>query len=164
VLFRSGLKLDPTGYAADPGEDDGQPRDKFYAPTAMVDRDVIANILDKFSRAGVTFSFQGKDLIITAATYSRDENSRVQRELGVTIAEVLKFLKSEYKSVVDKTLCVGKEKSANYVCISNYTTNKLSLCRLTNVYELPDSKAEGDVGTDQGELPGNILSMNPRVK
>ena len=159
-----GLKLDPTGYAADSGQDDGQPRDKFYVPTVMVERDVIANILDKFSRGGVSYSFQGDDLILTAVTYTREESDRVEIELGVTIAEVLKFLKAEYKAAVGKALNLGKEESSNFDCPSNYTTNRMSVCKLTKVYELPDSKAEDDKGSEQGELPGNILNMTPVVK
>jgi len=144
--------------------EDGQPRDNFYVPSVMGHRDVIANILDKFTKAGISHSFQGDDLIITAVTYSHIEQAKVELELEITIAEVMKFLKAEYKSAVGKALSIGKEESSNFDCVSNYTTNKLSLCKLTKIYELPESKGADDAGSDQGELPANIPVLNPKNK
>jgi len=146
------------------GQDDGQPRRNFYVPSVMADRDVIANILEKFTKAGVTYSFSGDDLIITAGTYSTFAQDQVAQELQITIAEVLKFLKDEYKNEVGKVLKIGKEETSTYDVVANYTTNKLSLCRLTCVYCLPDSKAEEDAGLDKGDIRGNIPVMRPLVK
>lgn len=140
------------------GQDDGQPRRNYYVPSVMVERDVIANILDKFSKAGVTHTFQGDDLIINAGTYSTGAQADVMQELKITITEVLKFLKDEYKSETGKALSIGKEESETFDCVANYTTNHLSLCRLTCVYELPNSKAADDAGSEKGEIRGILPS------
>lgn len=143
--------------AKDPtGQDDGQPRRNYYVPSVMVERDVIENILDKFSKAGVTHSFQGDDLILNAGTYSTGVEKDVMQELQITLAEVVKFLKDEYKGATGKALNIGKVESETYDCVANYTTNMLSLCRLTQVYELPDSKASDDAGSEKAEIRGNI--------
>lgn len=150
---------DPTGSL------DGQPRRNFYVPSAMTSRDVIANILEKFTKSGVTYSFQGDDLIITAGTYSaQQQQQNVQDSLKETIVEVTKFLKDEYKSATGKALALGKIEHEAFDCVANYTTNRLSLCRLTCTYELPASTAADDVSSEKAEIKTNILPAPKQVK
>ena len=145
-------------------DDDGQLRRNFYVPSVMVERDVIANILDKFSKHGVTHSFQGSDLIINAGTYSTFAQDKVAQELEINIIEIIKFLKDEYKATTGKVLVIGKIKNKEFDCVANYTTNHLSLCRLTCVYRLPNSKATNDAGSEKGEIRGNIPVFRPKTK
>jgi hypothetical protein len=147
------------------GQDDGQPRRNFYVPSVMADRDVITNILDKFTKGGISHSFEGDDLIIKAVTYSTSvDQNKVMQDLQISTAEVVKFLKDEYKTTVGHALSLGKIEHESFDCVANYTTNHLSLCNLTTVYELPDSKAEDDKGLEKGELRGNIPFYKPNLK
>lgn len=160
----SELKLKKLIEDNDPAQDDGQPRQNFYVPTVMVARDVIANILDKFTKAGISHSFVGDDLILKAVTYAVKLKG-VEDDLTQQLADCVKFLKTEYKGITGNALEIGaKPESEDFEVVSNYTVNKQNLCTLTHVYELPQSKAEDDAGSEKGELPGNIPVFKPKNK
>lgn len=143
---------------------DGQPRQHFYAPSVMVARDVIENILDKFTaKAGVTHSFSHDDLILRVSVYSRDLNG-VDDDLKQQLSDVVKFLKDEYKGITGKALKIGEPEHQDFNVVSNYTTNRLALCTLTCSYELPESKAGEDASAEKGDVPGNIPNVKPKNK
>jgi hypothetical protein len=114
---------------------------------SMTDIDVVENILDKFTKSGITHKFQGPNIIITALTYSRKPQAFVKDDLKKDVIEAIKILKDEYKNAVDKTLKLGKAENEDFDCVTNYTTNRLALCRYTCSYKMTDSKAEEDDGT-----------------
>jgi len=149
-------------YSESRKEDDGQPRDNFYVPTIMTDIDVIENILDKFSKAGVTHKFSGDDLIITALTTSHLEQEKVLDDLRYTLADVVKQLKQLYKEATGKTLSIEKEKSSVIDAVSNYTTGHMGLYKVTNTYELPKSPSSDDKSLEKHELNEDRKSARTR--
>lgn len=118
-----------------------------FKSESMTDIDVVENILDKFIKSGITHTFQGPNIIITATTYTRKPQAFVKDDLKKDVIEAIKILKDEYKNTVDKALKLGKAENETFDCVTNYTTNRLALCRYTCSYKMSDSKAEDDAGT-----------------
>jgi hypothetical protein len=138
-------------YSKSKKEDDGQPRDNFYVPSIMTDIDVVENILDKFSKAGVTHKFSGSDLIITALTTSHFDQAQVLDDLRYTLNDVVQQLKKLYKEATGKTLDIQKEKTSTIDVVSNYTTGHMGLYKVINVYELPNSPSKDDKSLEKHE-------------
>ena len=145
------------------GAIDGQPTKNWYVPSVMGIVDVIGNILDKFQKAGVTHSFQGNDLYITAVELAHDQK-QAQEDLTQVLKEVVSYLKKEFKDTTGKALSLGEEEWKQLDVTAYYSTSKQALCRLTVCYDLPDFKAEVDASAEQGELPGSIPVLKPKNK
>ena len=144
--------------------DDGQLSNNFYSPSVMTQIDVIANILSKIRGQGVTYTFSGNDLIITAGTVDSKSQEQILDDLTITIRDVIKHLKEEYKNTTGKVLNIGREESTTFDAVANYNTMRSTLVRLTHVYDLPDSTAEADTSNEKAEIRGNIPVLNPKLK
>jgi hypothetical protein len=142
---------DVPDYSESKKDDDGQPRDNFYTPGIMQDIDVIENILDKFSKHGVTHKFSGNSLIITSGTTSHFPQAQVLDELRYTLVDVIKQLNKLYKEATGKTLDIQKEKSSFIDAVSNYTTGHMGMYKVTNIYELPNSPSAADRSVEKHE-------------
>ena len=138
-------------------------KNNWYVASVATVQSNIGNILDRLSKSGITYKFEADNLIITAVTYSRGKlQDLVKDELKESIIESIKFLKDEYKGNVGKSLSLGKEISEDFSCVSNYTVNKMALCRLTCIYKLPELKAVTDSGVEKGLR--NIPVLKNRAK
>ena len=131
----------------------------------MVARDVIANILDRFTKGGITHSFSHDDLIVRVTTYARSLDG-LENDLLRQITDVVKMLKDEYKGVTGRALPIGEVESQDFNVVSNYTTNKLSLVTLSCVYELPEEEknTDDDAALEKADLRSNIPNVNPKNK
>lgn len=130
---------------------DGQLEHNWYN-AQMTDIDVIENILDKFSKHGVTHKFSGSDLIITAGTTSHFPQAQVLDDLRYTLNDVVQQLKKLYKEATGKTLDIQKEKTSTIDVTSNYTTGHMGMYKVTNIYELPKSPSSDDKSLEKHEL------------
>jgi len=141
---------------------DGQPNANFYAPSVMGIVDVIANILERFDKAGVVHKFQGNDLIITAVELAHD-SKEAEENLTAIIKEVVSYLREEYKETVGKALSLGKEEWRTLDVTPYYATNKSSLFQLSVCYNLPELKAM-PAPEEQSEMAANIPVADPKNK
>lgn len=128
-------------------EEPGAAYDNFKTGI-MGPRDILANILRNVKDpnvAGVTYKFNGDQLILTINIYDFPSNTNMKDMVG-TMNEVIKWLKKKYKEESGKTLKL-KKVGENYDVLAAYTIDKKAKMNYTLLFDISGNKDEGEMNS-----------------